>query len=286
MYKKGINKELLNFILFFYINGKLNNLSDKYIYNESKNDNIGDVQVIGNNKYTEDIKYVPKIDKKDGFDYVRKIVNTGFSVDSLYSIVEDVSKRDIFYNMLFKNKKKVKKKIRKKSTNSDYEEIMQKTINNIINQKEPKYKKIIMNNLYIDELIDKYLYYYDLYMDKRNNISKNDYKEIVKNVLNIKNNFSRHNKIVSIYKEMNKYKLFSIKILYKYYTFGNIPKDKIVRFVYLLNEKLLDKLEKGELQLLNNNDYNSDNYDSEIEKDYQTIIKNGSDQESEWTDNE
>lgn len=85
---------------------------------------------------------------------------------------------------------------------------------------------------------------------------------------------------------MNKYKLFSIKILYKYYTFGNIPKDKIVRFVYLLNEKLLDKLEKGELQLLNNNDYNSDNYDSEIEKDYQTIIKNGSDQESEWTDNE
>lgn len=171
---KGMNQPIFNYILSFYIN----------------KENI--------TKYNE--RYVPIINEDNGYNYIGNIVNGSINVE-----------RD---NQEIKNKNSKKRRKKKKYTDQDYEEIIQKTINNVINPKDKEYKKNIMDDMYNHnrDIIDKYLYYYNLFIDKRNNISKNDYKNILENVLNIKGNISRHNKIISIYKEMDKYKLFSVKL--------------------------------------------------------------------------
>lgn len=281
---KAINKPFFNYILTFCIN-KEKLLLTSPNFSEYKKENIKHEDNNSYNIYNEYYKWFKYMNHLENV-YNDLWLNYGIHLclnnNEVIKRPKKVSIGDALYNYCYYKKVKKDNRKRKKNTVGD-DDIINNTINNVINGKEKHYKDEIMKKMYKDnrELINKYIYYYDLYIDKRNNISKNDYENILENVLNIRGNMYRHNKIVSIYKEMNKYKLFDIKILFRYYTFEHIKKDQIVHFVYLLNKKLLDELEKGELEIFNpefNEEdlekYYSDEYDTEIEDDYQEIIKN------------
>lgn len=265
----------------------------------------------GNNKYSiifkrainkiKIINFFKKTIEHNKYKYVKDIIDYGFNNNTLYEIVNDIKDKSYFYEKIkeadkiikknkhvAKNNKKTNRK-KKPKTEEEKEEILHKTINNILSNnylnnqnssednKESIYKLLLYNN---KTMIKRYLDYYNLYINK--NINKDEYKDILSNYENHNDtNFSRHLTICSIFKEMDELHLFDTNIIYKYWTFQYITKDKVKRFVYLLNERILKEEEKNNIYF---NNIESD--DTEIREDYNNIMENIYDSEWETEDTE
>lgn len=166
----------------------------------------------------------------------------------------------INYNRSNNNKKKNKKHKEKNKINQ--EDIVVKTVDNIIKGNNFKNKdKNVFDLIYYNNrhMIRRYIEYYDLYLE--NKINKDEYKEILKNHEITDSNISRHTRICTIYKKIEDSYLINTDLIYKYWSFQHIPLKKIDEFIELLEKRISKEIKIGNI-LINKlkNIYDQDCY--------------------------
>lgn len=296
---------LIMLFILFYINHKIKKKRKKIPNtNIYLNNNIKNIENIDNFKYDDTIDYIynyfnefydyletqekEKIIINNKYLYVQDIVLYSFNTNKLYEIVDNIKDKSYFYENINKadeiiknNKKKQhvkinrkRNKINKPKTDSEKEEIIYKTIDNIVKKKETEFRD---DNIYYDlfnnnrNMITRLLKYYDDYI--KGKINRKEYKTILSNYENHNDtNISRHIIICTIFKKMQEKHLLDTNLIYKYWSFQYITKDKINRFVHLLNERIIEEINQGNII------YNDENYseshsemDSEIIQDFNDI---------------
>lgn len=204
---KNIIYLIMNFIVFC-IYSKLKKLKNNNIHKNIPilpKIKIIDFKIFNkeeNNQKIIKYKYLPynifldivELIEKRKYLYVQDIVNQSININSLYNILNEINNRSLLYDIVKKDNKINKnnnyinssreysrkpRKPKKNNTEKDYEIIIEKTINNILYFRENnKLKEHVIEKLYDNnrEIINKYIEYYDLYVN--GDINREEYKNI------------------------------------------------------------------------------------------------------------